>query len=286
MGLHGGKFCRVNGVDAMRQWSIADQQRQPTAVASNTLLGTARRRGVNSWNGSYMAYGAKPATGIMPGSIMSFEGYGCPTNDVSGSGLRYIGDAMVKSVKIDWSWKDGAIIGHQVQFDGSMELVKALGADPGDAVAPNLPEILGCYVKWATTPGLTPYNILPNVVSASLTLTSATKNYVNSSTYTNGRLWTGQQGGPIDWTLSITQEDDERLTNIFDTGDSVGLKLYTSTTEFWELTYGMVGEFSGITCNRETGEIIKRTINIGMNAYYGSTAGVIKMPGGTTWWPF
>lgn len=285
MTVHSGKRGRVNGVNTMRRWSIVEQERQPKAVASNTLFGTARRRGVRSWTGSYEAYGEQPVAGAMPGETFAFSGYGAPSNDVSGNGLLYEGDCVVKQVRIKWDWKSGAILSHNVDFEGHLELDMADGADPGDAVTPNLKQIGGCKLLWAANTG-TPATELLNLTSMELTISAAIADYVNSSTYINSVQWTGRKAGPIDWTLKISQEDDERLTGIFDVGDFVNLRLFTDTTNYWELTTGLVSGFSGITVNRESGEIIARNIDIGMNAYYGSTAGVVKLPGGTTWWPF
>jgi len=285
MTVHGGKRGRVNGVNTMRRWSINETERQTKAVASNTLLGTARRRGVRAWSGSYDAYGEQPIAGAMPGETFALSAYGAPANDMSGNGFLYQGDCVVKQVRIKWDYKSGALLSHVVDFDGHLDLTYDAGADPGDAVTPNLKEVGGTKLLWAANTG-TPATELPNVSSMELTITAAIADYVNSSTYIDGVLWTGRKSGPIDWTLKIMQEDDERVTDIFEAGDYVNLRLYTDSTNFWLLTTGLVAPFTGITVNRESGEIIARTIDIGMNAYYGSSAGVVKLPGGTQWWPF
>lgn len=288
MGLHGGKYARVNGIDTMRQWTIQESERQPKAVASNTLLGTARRRGVRAWSGTYQAYGAKPVTGIMPGNVFAFEGYGAPNNDLAGgAGLLYSGDAMVNSVAISWNWKGGEIIAHTVTFSGIMELIKEDGADPGDDVPPVLPEVGGTRLEYAMYDSAS-YARLPNLTNMTLTLSAIVHDYVNADTYVEPHMWTGRVSGPIDWTLSAGQEDVNRLAagGMFDAGDFVNLRAYTSATEFWQLKYGIARDFTGITVSRETGAVIARTLNFDMNAYYGSTAGEIKLPGGTQWWPF
>lgn len=283
MGLHGGKFGRVNGIDTMRLWTIMEQAAQPKAVASNSALGTMRKRGVHSWSGTYQAYGATPVA--MPGSIFSFQGYGCPTDDVSGNGLVYEGDAMVSQVVITWDWRTGALIGHVVTFAGHLDLGKSLAADPGDATEPALLETTGTKVQWSAG-NLSSFAELPNVTNASLTIKAAVEAYVNSSTYVGGKAWTGQVSGPVDWSVQIGQQDDERLTNIFDIDDVIELKLFTTSALFWQLKHGIVRDFSGITVNRETGAIIGRTINVDMNGYYGTTRGAITKPGAIAWWPF
>jgi len=285
VGVLSGRYGQVNGVNTLRQWSINDTLSPAKAVASNTLQGTARKKGVRNWSGSFNTFGAAKNL-VLPGDSFSFVGYGAPDNGVAGAaGLRYSGTALCKSVAITWNWESGDILSQVVQFEGSLELTKASGADPGDAVAPVLPEVGPTDIKWAAG-NLTNFASLPNMTQATLTITAAVTPYVNSSTYINGFLWTGKKAGPIDWTLAIQQEDTERLTNIFEIGDVVNLKLFTDASLYWLLTYGFVRDFTGITVNRETGAIISRTINIDMNAYYGSTAGQIAMPGGTVYWPF
>jgi len=285
MTVHGGKRGRVNGVNTMRRWSVSETERLAKAVASNTLLGTQRQRGARAWTGSYDSYGEQPIAGAMPGETFSFSAYGAPSDDISGNGLLYEGDCVVRQIQQKWDWKGGAILQHTVNFDGHLELDKVSGADPGDTVAPNCPMVGGTKITWAANGG-TPETELPNLAQATLTISSAVSDYVNSSTYIGGTLWTGRKSGPIDWSLSITQEDDERLTGIFDIGDVVNLRLFTDSSLYWELTTGRVAGFNNIRVDRESGEIIGRTIEIEMNAYYGSSAGHIKLPGGTTWWPF
>jgi hypothetical protein len=285
MTIHGGKFARIDDISTARLWSVMEQAAQPKAVASNTALGTARKRGVHSWSGSYQAYGATPAK--MPGSVFNFEGYGSPVNDVSGAGLRYLGSAMVSQVVINWDWRTGAIIGHTVTFAGHLELTKQSGADPGDATDPDLPETTGTKIQWADSSLEVPvYADLPNVTNASLSIRAAVAAYVNSSTYVNGRAWTGQVSGPVDWSLAIGQQDEERLTGIFDIDSVIELKLFTTDALFWQLKHGIVKDFTGITANRETGAIMGRTINVDMNCFYDEALGAVTRPDTTNWWPF
>lgn len=287
MGLHSGKYGRINGVNTMRQWTINEEEAQPKGIASNTLLGTNRERGVRKWTGSYQAYGAVPVAGIMPGSVFSFVGYGSPGNDVSGAvGQRYEGDAIVDRVVINWNWQGGEMLSHTVNFNGNLVLTKnAAGADPGDTVAPVMPPVGGTKLQYSLY-DLAAFTTLPNLTSMSLTLSASNNSYVNSSTYLSNRLWTGWVGGPIDWTLTVQQQDDERVTGIFDIGDFVHLKAFTDATQFWSLKYGIVKNFGNYTVNRETGAIISRAITFDMKAYYGSAAGAIALPSGTQWWPF
>jgi len=286
MGIHSGKHGQINGVNTMRRWTINDILKHAQAVASNTLQGVARKGGVRDWNGSYMAFGGNPVSMVLPGQSFAFVGYGAPNNDVSGVGLRYEGNAVAKSVAIVWNWKTQEIIGHTVQFEGDLELsINDTGADPGDTVAPAILSPGGTKIDWALNNSGS-FSTLPNLTQATLTITQAIAAYVNSSTYIAGETWTGKKAGaPIDWTLSIQQEDTDRLTNVWEPGDVLDLKLFVDSTNFWRLKFGLAGDFTGIGANRETGAIIARTLNVAMNAYYGSSVGQILLPGGTQFWP-
>ena len=188
MGVHSGKFGIVSGKSTVRQWTIAEQASQPKAVASNTALGTARKRGVHSWNGTYQAYGAQPQ--VMPGDTFNFIGYGAPTNDThGGTGLRYEGDCVVSGVSIAWDWKAGAIIGHTVTFAGHLELTKtAAGADPGDTTVPTIPETTGTKIQFSLA-NLNSFTDLPNVTNCTLNINAMMEAYVNSSTYITGKAF-------------------------------------------------------------------------------------------------
>jgi hypothetical protein len=286
MGVHSGKFANVNGISTMRLWTIEERAAQPKAVASNTAQGTARKRGINSWSGSYQAYGVTPQ--VMPGDTLHFIGYGAPADDVSGNaGGRYEGDAVVSQVSLAWNWKSGALIGHSINFAGHLELDKTSDVDVPDVTLPQLFETTGTKITWALGTDNT-FRELPNLVSAALRITNPVETYVNSSTYVNGRAWTGQKAGAgLDWNLSIQQEDDERLDNtkIWQVDDVLKLRVYTDANLFWGLTYGIARDFSGMSYNRETGAIIARTLNVDMNGYYVSGLGSIALPDATTWWP-
>ena len=291
MTVHSGKYSNVNGIGTMRQWTIEERSAQPKAVASNTAQGTARKRGVHSWTGSFQAYGVNPP--VMPGDTFSFVGYGAPVDDVIGSnGQRYEGDAVVSQVTLAWNWKSGALIGHNVSFDGHLELLKTAAGDPGDASAPQLFETTGTKIQWDLNDG-SAYKELPNLVSAQLRLSLPVESYVNSSTYVGSppAAWTGRRAGAgVDWNLSISQEDDERLdaTKIWQIDDVLKLRLFADATTYWQLTYGRARDFTGITWNRETGAIMARTLNVDMNGFYAGGAGMgqIVMPNTTVWWPF
>ncbi len=278
MGVHSGKFGVVDGISTVRNWAISDVMAPQPYVASNTLFGTGRVKGIEEWSGSFGVYGSTPP--VMPGESFSFLGYTAPTNDVTGNGMRYSGTALAENTKISWNWGSGEIIAVTVDFKGHLALAAAVGAEIFDNAAPTVPPIAGTKITYSADGNA--WTELENLLSAELTITNALKEYVNSSTASGGRIWKGQKSGPLDWALSITQQDVQRAS--FAKGDNVQLRLYVNDTEYYELKWGLVGEFSGLTVDRETGAIMQQTINLNMSGFNGST-GHIKLPGGSQWWP-
>jgi len=284
MGVYGGKFAIVDAANTVRQWSISETSTQPKGVASNSQLGTFRRKGVHSWQGTYQGYGATPIR--MPGEQFHFKGYTAPTSNVAGTtGLTYDGQAFVSAVTINWDWKTAQIISHTVNFMGHLALTPQAAVPVLDNAVIDDPTTIGTKITWdKATP--TAVQQLEALTTAQLTLSSIIVPYVNSDTVINGTCWRGCVSGPIDWTLSMQQETESRLkaTDLV-LDDIVQLKLFVDATKFWELQFGIVRDCTGITANRETGAVIARTQNVDMMAHNGATMGKVNRPDGTTWWP-
>lgn len=286
MGLHSGKFGVVNGASTVRNWSITDSESLQAYVASNTLFGTGRRRGVQEWSGSYSFYGHTPP--VMPGDLFSFLGYTAPNDDVSGTGMRYSGQAMCENVNVNWSWQDGAIINGDVNFQGHLGLTSEDGAEITDETVPVVPLIALGKIEYSKDDGST-WTEWTNLLSASLTLSCSVQAYVNSSTVVSSALTTGRKSGPFDWTLAVTEQDVRR--DHLSKGESIVLRLWVDTSQYWELMWGKVGEFTGLTVDRESGAIMQQTVNISMDGFdpdestYANSYGHVLKPDGTEWWP-
>jgi len=284
MGLHSGKWAAVNGISTVRSWSINERQAPARGIASNTGMAPVRKKGVFSWDGSYNAYGATPAA--MPGQLFNFVGYGAPDDDVSGNGQRYEGNGMVSGISLTWDWASGGFIGHTVNFAGDMALAKTSGALPVDATAPDMPTIALCKIQTGSV-AETGYTDIPNVTNVTLNISCALQAAVNSSTIVGGKLWTAQKSGPIDWSLTIAQQDNDRLASIpFDIGDNRSIKIFTDASLFWLLKWGHCRGFEGLTADRESGALLARTINFDMTAVDTADLGTVTDPSGTEWWPF
>lgn len=279
MGVHGGKFGVVNGQSTVRDWSVNDIQTPAVARASNTKNAPVRKQGVHDWSGSFNAFGAIPV--VMPGESFSFSGYTAPDNDVSGNGEVGAGTALVDSVVITWNWGSSEIVGYVVNFSGHLALTWS-SSSHSDLSTPDTPPVCGTKVQVDPGGG---YVDLPNLTQAVLTLSATNPTYVNSSTIVGGVCWTGRKAGPIDWTLALTQQDTQRVSGPFSIGDDLKFKIFSDATNFWDLWWGHIRDFTGLQVNRETGAVIQRTVNVDWNSYNGGYGRVRKPAAGVDWWP-
>jgi hypothetical protein len=282
MGVWSSKFVVVEGVDTLRSVTVNEQQVPAKGVASNTRQGVVRRPGVRSWNGTANRFGGTPA--LMPGDLFAFNGYFTPADGVEGSaGALLSGTAAVSQLQVNWSWQNGELLSQAYTFAGHLELDKDDdGAALEDTEPPDVLSVCGTKIQYQESSGGSWVDI-PALVTAQLALSVPLHPFVNSDT----DCWTGQRvGAPVDWTLTLVQEDERRGVH-FDIPDDVGIRAFIDDTNYWELLWGHVRDFTGITGNRETGEILKRTINIDMNAASGAALGHVLLPGapGTEWWP-
>lgn len=282
MSTHSGKWGTVNGESTVRNWSINDAQTLQSYVASNTLFGTGRAPGVESWTGSFQFYGYVPLLAF-PGAVFAFLGYTAPNDDVSGNGLRYAGNAIANQLQVNWNWGSGEIINGQVDFAGHLALTAADGAQVTDPTFPVVPPVTVTKIQYAVGPDYDEWVDFLCTTTAQWTLSTTLQSYVNSCTIVDGRLWTGQKTGPIDWTLSVSAQDTARTLL---KGQRIALRLYVTATEYFELFWGMVQDYTGITVDRQTGAIIAQTINISMDGFdtVAEEVGRIVFPDSTLWW--
>lgn len=283
MAVHSGRRSAVNGISTVRNWSVNDQHTPAQGVASNTAYGTLRRKGVHDWTGSFDRFGVVPE--VMPGESFSFIGYTAPDDDISGVGMRYSGTACVSQIALNMNWAGGEMISIQHDFAGHLALTGTPGAaEITDSTDPEVYPIGGCKLEYSSD-GST-WHEWTDLLQAVWTLSNQLQQYVNSSTYVGGYLWTGRKPGPIDWQLAVTEQNGDRSR--FNKGDDIWVRLHldTSGTNYWQLKVGQVGDFTGIVADRETGKILQQTVNVRMNSNLladGSLGHILK-PDGTAWW--
>ena len=292
MSDHSGKFGVVNGQSTVFNWAFDRTTTLQRGRASNTNNGSARRKGIKDWKGSFSNYLAIPT--VLPGDIFAFKGFTAPDDDgiTSGSdvGVCYEGNAIIDSVVITWNWETGALLQTVHNFSGHGPYTKT-SAEYTDDTDPEMPSVLDC-AKWefvnmgpegAGDSAGSGDDSWDEIVSATLTITADNVTKVNSST----AGWTERKAGPIDWTLQVVMDDNDTDSIGFDQDDNLALKLYVDDTQFWHLKWGMVGEFTGLVVDNDTGALIRQTANISMNGFPPEllTGGAITLPGAASnWW--
>jgi len=289
MGVHSGKFGAVDSVTTVRNWGIEQISASQPFVASNTKGGTGRRRGVKDWSGQYSCYGHTPPA--MPGEFFDFEGYTAPDNDTWGAnGLTYYGNAIVDSIALTLNFESSELFNFQTSFSGNGALARKSDV-VSDATDPEAHTPLDARVLILDPGG----DVLGSdsgsasggeefcVTNLNFTITSATQTSVTSCT--NG--WTERHGGPIDMTGSMTVQDIDPSSFGLEIWDDVIIRIYVDGTDFWELKWVHIKDFTGLTVDRETGAIMSMGISFEMNGFlenYGT--GRILLPGaGSNWWP-
>lgn len=286
MGIHSGRFGVVNGQSTVRNWSVSETADVKQYIASNTRGGSGRQRGNLDATGNFSRYGGKPI--LMPNDVFTFQGYTAPGDDVEGSnGPIYQLPAIVDQVAISWNWQAGDIISHAVNFGlrgqtGPFEqLADGLYSDATD---PDVPSVNGLVPLVSTLGGSSGFDAIECVLNATLTLSAAVQTFVNSCSA--GRV--GRVSGNIDWSLAITVQNDDLASLPFEVNDLVALQLPIDDTDEWQLTWGIVRDFSNIMVDRESGAIVSFTVNIDMAGFDNDTGdvGSIILPGETDpWWP-
>lgn len=291
MGVHGGRFGVVNNVPAMINWSIEDDSDTKEVINSQTYAMPSQLPGINHWSGSIEQNGANPVAGLMPGTIFAFQGYTNPDNDTAGgTGSIYSGNIMVERMTLALNWETGDVEKISYEFQGALGLTLQTGQTAlTDVTTPNyygtkqLPQPKIAVASGTGAPGsLTNW---PYVTQLSLTLSNEIQPVVNAST---GGL-TDRKAGP--WKLEVSATEQEILRSLFDKDNVLHLQIYTKpdASQFWDIKWLHVKNFTGIQVNRETGAIISRNVALPFRAWDAETTpilGAITLPGaGSDWWP-
>jgi hypothetical protein len=194
--------------------------------------------------------------------------------------MVYSGSVYVTDVTIKWDYATNAVIGYDLNFVGHLVLTRSEAAAIVDATANVEVESSLCALKFDTALA-GDYTPLTDITSAQLKISSEVMSFVNSSTGNE----TGRRASSlIDWEFQATIQ---RADNSLAEGTEVALQLFTTSSLFWELKYGLVREYAGVTANRESGEIISQTLVIEMesNKAADGSIGSILVPGGAIYWP-
>jgi hypothetical protein len=279
-------------ISTVEQWQVSVLSDLKTFVASNTHGGTGRRPGINDWNGSFMQYGGIPAA--MPGDLVDFIGCAGPVPPAAliVAGPSQSGPAIISELTTNWDWLGNECVKMSTSIVGAGPLVSGTVAGQ-DTSAPIVSPSSLCHFiitpvsrGGVVSPSVVPYN--PCLRAASLKVTAGQKDYLNSCSVGG---WKSRRAGILDWELSMVMEEADLLQVPYIPGDIVLVKCPVDATDFWQLTWGIVQEFSNYIVNIATGDLIGYTVTIKMgidDGLGGANPPVVSKPGGggtVTWWP-
>lgn len=283
MAEHTGRYGEIDGIPAVRSWNLTEGYTLNTQVASNTKHGTNRTRGVYDWTGSFTAYGHTPTH--MPGDVVAAQLYKSPdaTGDVDNGDVA-AGDIYIERVAITWDFATNQVISYTCDFGGDGDLTWQTDSQPNDTSA--FDEDTPCAGKWALWDGVSTETIIAHIAQAVLTIERPAVTAVNSGTTAGaGKCTTNRHpGAAVDWNLALSMEEGN-IISALNPGSVVWLRGYVDATAYWDLKWGICGERSGITVDRETGAVISFSQTISMKGSNAGVIGLINKPGAVSWWP-
>lgn len=270
----------------IRNWSITRTSNPQTRVYSGTRYGTQRTGGFTDITGSFEGFGGNPPLWV--GDSFTFFGYTAPTSGVPCTeGYAYHCPAIVDSITINWDWtaeNNGVTWSASFAANGALTEVDDFDDPCDDAV---YCDYNPCDLTFVLKDPCNSDAVVEfcNIVSASLTFTSALDRFSNSST----NCQVQSAAGPIDWTLAVV---DENPYNVLTLNADYWITILVSTTPTsWSLKWGkFVGE-SDLRVDTEAGAMIGKTNNFAMQAVNCCTPGspvrgAIINPAGNTVWPY
>lgn len=275
MGVLSGIAGAVDGIGTIRTWSVETSAAIQRMIASNTKGGPIRLAGNKDWSGNYAAYGHTPLK--MPGDIFTFHG--------SLEGAKGIeGSAIVEAAEIVIDIEGGLPIAHTVDFAAMGALDLAAEKAVSDSLDPAVFPAIGRKVQIGTVVADPDYSDIPNVRTITLRFSAENPSYVSSGTA--GHL--KRLKGNVDAGLSVSVYEGDAAALIAP-NTLKAVKIFVTSTLFWELRWILFGEASGIEIDREGGALIGATLNGEFNGFTEiaevMTEGYIKKPGAVGWWP-
>ena len=272
-----GKYGVVDGYGSVYNWSINDNQQLAAVIDSSTDVATNRVAGIKSWDGSFGQNLGQPS--VLPGTFFTFTGFTAPDDGLpTGTGTVYTGNALCSQAVMNWDWAGGNVLTAELTFLGNLGLTLST-ANHADATVSNPLSICGTKIEFSSNG--TDWTELLNISTASLTLSVATSDYVNSSTSCN----TGRKSGPKDWTAAIVLDETKRDTaDVPAKGTLLEWKFYVDGSNSWRFKWGRVRDFTGIVVDRQSGNIVQQTMNVDMAVSDGTSLGYVQAPDGSTNW--
>lgn len=269
----------------VRNWSLDEANTPESRIYSGTRFGTQLKDGVINRTGRFEGFGGIPP--LFVGDTFDFIGYTSPTSGVPCTeGPAFVLPAIVNGLTIIWNWTAEARgITWAIDFSskGDIEELPTFD-DPCDDVPFCDGDICDLEIIVKDPCNADAVVEYCNIVTATLNFTSALIEYSNSST----NCTVQREAGNLNWSMQVVNQN---LARILTMNADYRLELEVSATQKWILEWGRYLGFTGASVNMETGEIISKTDNFGMQAVNCCAPGTPELgsivdPDGVTVWPY
>jgi len=269
----------VNGADTVRSWRINPISPGGPYAGSNAAGAFDRIAGWKDWVGQYAAYGHTPA--VMPGDAFAFLG------SIDGS-VGCSGTAIVEVVRVEIEIPQDeetppTPINHTVQFKANGTLNRG-AAVAADETVPNPPNPKDLKIQYATPAAVPSWTTLCSVYRAALTLSK--RNPIYRPGCNSGQTF--RLEGNLDAQLEF-EVYDSAMTNLPDEGSPYGVRIYVTSTLFWEINWMLLEEIAPFEVPIETRKLVNAKLQWALRSTTlisaVATRGTIKKPDTTTWWP-
>ncbi len=257
------------GQGTVRSFTVKEMREARTWSASGAAGIESQLPGNKDWNGSASIYGYVPAT--MPGAGFTFKGQ----TDTASSGKAWTGTAIMDTLSVTCNTEAADPLECAIGFSGNGD-VSTTSTVITDATAPTIFSSIACGATFDST-------AIKDVRSWTMNIAAANKAYVSSDT--NGQ--TLRKAGVKSGTVSISTYQAD-VTDVIVPGTVAQLKLFVTSTLFWDLTYCQLEDWD-TTVDIETGDITGVNYNFKYSAYKlvtGTwTQGTIINPATTAYYP-
>jgi hypothetical protein len=268
---------RLDGVPTFRKATINPKSNLQELVHAGTKGGRQRIIGIKDWDGTYEEYGMVPTW--FPGDSVTVTG------SLDGSeGVE--GDAIVTQTVITIPISDKT----PPTIVGTFRGVGALSLDDSSAVAlpsaQDIPEVANLCVLLAELSGSPSYSAQANTNEIVITLTADAQEYHDCGS--SG--WMESTEGL--WDAEVVYKRRCKPSELPTWGGAyhVRVPIDAAASEYYQFEYMRVGDFSDITLDRETGELLNISIPLSMSMIesVGGSATIgtgVTKPDTTVWRP-
>lgn len=271
----------------VKNWTFDALSDSEKRVYSGTRFGTQRIPGFIEYKGSFSGFGAVPP--LFAGDTFTFIGYTAPTTGVPCTpGCAFTTLSLVDSLNITWNWtKENRGVNWSINFSSNepAETITAFDDPCDDEVFcdDNPCDLTFIMKNPCAADAVVEFC---NLVSVSLTFVATNLPYSNNST----GCVVKRDIGNLDWTMEVIDQNP-CIIPVINVDYWFEIMATVNPLTRWILKYGQYLGPTAINVNMETGEIISKTNNFGMQAVNccvpgAPVRGVITAPSGAIVWPY